>query len=139
MKKYLLLIILAVFLVAPMGCEMVQVKEPQTQEVMVEMAARHLAYHLALAEPEIIAPGLLFCSAFVEAGPDQVNPLLGQATDYLEGKIGNDLMLLADLKQLAKLLGVNIEMPKIDIEKHRLLKVAIAGFRNGLLVAQGGK
>jgi len=98
-----------------------------------------LAYHLAIHNPEIIMPGLLFCSAFVEAGPEQVNPMLNKATKYLEGKIGNDPMLLADLKTLSKLLGISVEMPTIDIEKHRLLKVAITGFRNGLQVAQGQK
>ena len=135
MKKLIICLALLAFIV-PIGCSSLQIGNEQTQEVIIEIAARNLAYQIAKKNPDIVVPGIAFCRGFLEVTGDKAQTviLLDKAMEYLAERIGGDDLLMADMMTLAKLLGLNLDLPdlSLDIPKLRLVKVAVSGFLSGL-------
>ena len=137
MKRKLAAIFLVLMAVSLFGCATVNVTmTPETEEILVEVTARRLAYHVALKMPAVIDPGIQVCDA-VLAGSSEGDPNKAIATviTYL-GQQLNDPLIEQDVKDLMRLMQFDIQMTDEQLAKMRYVTAAAKGIRLGLEMAR---
>ena len=89
MKRKLSFIFVALLMVGLMGCATTPDGEQDTvalENAAITIAARSLAFYVGKNNPEIIEPGVAFCTAF--SGEDvDLRPLLAEGLKYLDKEV----------------------------------------------------
>jgi hypothetical protein len=135
MKRFV--VILALVALMGIGCvpRVTVTVTPETEEILVEMAARRLAYHTALKMPTVIEPGLALVNAVLE-GDSQGDPNKSVALmiAYFAQEI-NDPLLEQDLNDLMRLMHFTLEMTDEQLANMRYVIAAAKGIKRGLEAA----
>ena len=114
-----------------------------TAGALVEVGARRVAYHIAVANPEIIDPALAMATSVDMAmeNPDQADlkALLYQVFNYVNSEfVKDDPLLVYEIESLCEIIRIDVTQPIIELDEDQLkyLQRAVNGFKIGLLVAQ---
>ena len=108
-----------------------------TQDALVEISARNLAYYVSRNNPEIIEPGIAFCGAFEGEGAD-LHALLHTGLKYLDARVEDNPTLAYDLETLLKLFNIQVidkEVALTDRQK-AMIRLAARAFKQGLELAK---
>ena len=130
------------FLVALTGCITIETGG-DTAGALVEVGARRVAYHAAIANPEIIEPGLAMCAS-IDGAMEQENQvdlkaLLYQVFNLINSDfVKNDPLLVYEIGDLCEIIRIDTTQPIIDLDEDQLkyIQRGLNGFTVGLLIAQ---
>ena len=111
--------------------------------VTVEGAARRVAYHTAMNNPEIIKPALKMVAsidlAMENSDQTDLKALLHEVFKYVDSElVENDPLLVYEIESICEIIKIDVTQPPVDLDEDQLkyLQRAINGFKIGLFVAQ---
>jgi hypothetical protein len=97
------------------------------------MAARRLAYHVAVQKPEIVPPGIDLCEKILASNDIKItNKLVSVGIDMLMHQIKSiDPFLMEDLLTIMEILNIRPDgtFGEMNIDE---LKFIVSGFKQGL-------
>ena len=140
MKK-LLIIMLALFTMgacATTGTNHPIIDNEQMQDLVIEVAARRIGYHVGRNNPKIIEQGIAFCTAFEAPGVD-LGPLLAEGLKYLDQEeLSEDPLIAADLETILKALNIAVIEPNVPLTDRQkfLIRLGAKQFKAGFLAAK---
>jgi len=140
MKK-LLVIVLALFTLgacATDGTAPPIVNDEKTQDVLITITARDLAFFVGRNNPKIIDPAIAFCSAFSGAATVDIQPLIVQGLTYLDLEVTDYPMAKKDLETLLGLFNIQILNADIPLTPRQvaMVKLAAAAMKEGFQFAK---
>lgn len=133
MKK-LAFLFLAVLMLAFPGCGSITISD-DTQDVLITVAARRLAYHAGQKYPAIIKPGLAFTKAAIHLNAGEVGPAFEDAIEWMETELGGDPLLAEDLESVLSLIDFDPGVVVDSVTLHKI-RVGIVAFEAGLEAAR---
>ena len=114
------------------------VNDEKTQDVIITITARDLAFFVGRNNPKIIDPAIAFCSAFSGAATVDIQPLIAQGLTYLDLEVKDYPMAKRDLETLLSLFNIQILNADIPLTPRQIamVKIAAAAMQEGFQFAK---
>ena len=136
MKICIMIMIVAMVLVgcAP-GQGQVQIQvDPDSQEVIAKITARHVGFELQREYPDVVKEVLIISKKILLAKDDIIAESVKSLTSVLINKVTDDPLLIMNIKDLVSLIKINadVEITEEQIKIfHAVAKGLISGIETG--------
>lgn len=114
------------------------VNDEKTQDALITIAARDLAFFVGRNNPKIIDPAIAFCAAFAGAQMVDLQPLIAQGLTYLDLEVKDYPMAKKDLETILSLLNIQVLNADIPLTPRQvvMVKLAAASMKEGFEFAK---
>jgi hypothetical protein len=127
LTNHLVLILAAILLlIGAAGCSGINIDDDATAQTAVVITARRVAVIFADKNPDLIVPATAFCEVIATGELTQAS--VDHMMAYLQVRLGDEPMLMADIKSLIEL----VKLKGTGEFDSGLVKAAAAGFASGL-------
>ena len=138
-------IIILIFTLVIVGCVPgqgpVQIQvDPDSQEVIAKITARHVGYEIQKKYPDVAAKVLVLSKDVLAAENDVVTTLINSLTSVLVNEVTDDPLLAMDIKDLAALIEINANIGITEEQvkiSHAVAKGLISGIESWINIKIG--
>ena len=114
------------------------VVDDKTQDVLITITARDLAFFVGRNNPKILDPAIAFCAAFAGAQTVDLQPMIAHGLTYLDLEVADYPMAKKDLETLLLLFDIQVLNADIPLTPRQvaMVKLAAAAMKEGFEFAK---